>query len=350
MKNLPINYNIAPSNLTGSEFNCYNLLKNTIASIIGVSTIDRFILSNVHEIMHQSFKLLVLGRPGVYIFWTKNGRALLVGSSENLYTRLRTYLSKHNLATHTRIAMRYFSAFSFNDIILSIDLLPIGAVKETIMLEQYYIDNLNPYLNVNKKATPGTRPNSAQQSKTNKTRWFETLSTKDKSSIRSTQILPVYVYLPIVGLTLTNSYTLIGIFTSQSTFISSVAISYSTLSKFLNENKLWLNIFKLTSTRLEGAAESILPYEKLISLINSKKDSANIFNPFTSKVGVIVIDTWQIERKEIHFDTISECAAWFKSTPATISRWVNGIAGRGDSGNTKKPLYFRNRWIVKGDL
>lgn len=346
MKNLPINYNIAPSNLTGSEYNSYNLLINSIASIIGVRVIDRFILSNVHEIMHQSFKLLVLGRPGVYIFWTKKGRALLVGSSENLYTRLRTYLSKHNLATHTRLAMRYFSAFSFNDIILSIDLLPIGAVKETIMLEQYYIDNLNPYLNVNKKATPGGR--ATQHSKIKEIRWFDTLSKKDKGIIRNTQMLPVYVYLSIVESTFTASNTLIGIFTSQSSFISSVAISYSTLSKFLNENKLWLNLFKLTSSRLVEAKESILPLEQLISLINSKKDSANIFNPFTSKVGVIVIDTWQAEYKEIHFNTITECAAWLRSTPPTISRWVSGIAGRGESGNTKKPLYFRNRWIVKG--
>ena len=51
--------------------------------------------------------------------------------------------------------MRYFSAFLYSDIFLTVDLLSVGVTNETLDQEQYYIDNPDPCLDVNFTATPG---------------------------------------------------------------------------------------------------------------------------------------------------------------------------------------------------
>lgn len=82
---------------------------------------------------------------------------MLVGSSRSALIRLKTYFSPSAFIRDTRLAMRYFYHHGFTGISLTIDLLPYSQVEKMLDLEQYYIDALNPLLNVITTVTGGNK-------------------------------------------------------------------------------------------------------------------------------------------------------------------------------------------------
>lgn len=86
---------------------------------------------------------------GVYVFTAEDGTCY-VGSSISLYNRVCSYFMPSILAKGDRRVLRYFHKYSFNNVILTLYIMKEGATSDmAVELEQYFIDSLNPDLNVN---------------------------------------------------------------------------------------------------------------------------------------------------------------------------------------------------------
>ena len=89
------------------------------------------------------------GEKGVYIFEVKSKNLKYVGSSINLYNRVCSYFMPSILAKSDRRVLRYFNKYGFNDVCLTLFIMDSNSTwDQVIELEQYFIDNLSPELNV----------------------------------------------------------------------------------------------------------------------------------------------------------------------------------------------------------
>jgi len=85
---------------------------------------------------------------GVYIFNASDG-ACYIGSSISLYNRVCSYFMPSILAKANRRVLRYFHKYGFQNVQLTLHVMEADATSEmAIELEQYFIDTLNPDLNV----------------------------------------------------------------------------------------------------------------------------------------------------------------------------------------------------------
>lgn len=85
---------------------------------------------------------------GVYIFTAPNG-ACYVGSSISLYNRVYSYFMPSILAVGDRRVLRYFHKHGFDNVTLTLYIMdPTATSAMAVELEQFFIDTLNPDLNV----------------------------------------------------------------------------------------------------------------------------------------------------------------------------------------------------------
>lgn len=88
------------------------------------------------------------GAVGVYIFIATNG-ACYVGSSISLYNRVISYFMPSILAKGDRRVLRYFHKYGFLNVKLKLYIMDRNSTSEmAVELEQYFIANLSPDLNV----------------------------------------------------------------------------------------------------------------------------------------------------------------------------------------------------------
>lgn len=89
------------------------------------------------------------GTPGVYVFIDKVTGAMYVGGAVNLYSRVCSYFMPSIIGTLERRVYRYFHKYGYDNLILTLFILPHGSDFTTILqFEQFMIDHLNPDLNV----------------------------------------------------------------------------------------------------------------------------------------------------------------------------------------------------------
>jgi predicted GIY-YIG superfamily endonuclease len=85
---------------------------------------------------------------GVYIFTAENG-ACYVGSTVSLYNRVCSYFMPSILAKGDRRVLRYFHKYGFSNVTLTMYIMEEQATSDmAVELEQFFIDTLNPDLNV----------------------------------------------------------------------------------------------------------------------------------------------------------------------------------------------------------
>lgn len=75
---------------------------------------------------------------------------MYVGSSISLYSRVTSYFMPSILEKADRRVLRYFRKYGFVDITLTLHILRPEYCHESLELEQYFIDTLDPNLNVDK--------------------------------------------------------------------------------------------------------------------------------------------------------------------------------------------------------
>jgi excinuclease UvrABC nuclease subunit len=88
-------------------------------------------------------------QKGVYIWESLDGEHMYVGHSINLYNRISSYFMPSILKTKARRVLRYLNKHGFSNIKLTIYIMDENSsLEEVVELEQHFIDNLKPNLNV----------------------------------------------------------------------------------------------------------------------------------------------------------------------------------------------------------
>jgi hypothetical protein len=88
-------------------------------------------------------------QKGVYIWESLDDKHKYVGHSINLYNRISSYFMPSILKTKARRVIRYLNKHGFNDMKLTIYIMDENSnLEQVVELEQHFIDNLKPNLNV----------------------------------------------------------------------------------------------------------------------------------------------------------------------------------------------------------
>jgi len=174
---------------------------------------------------------------GVYIWTNLKTGEQNVGSSINLYTRLRSYLKPSILNEGNRLINQSMKTFGIQNFKLDIYIIDTtGLVYSkiravTLCLEQYYIFILNPSLNSIKVA--GSNP-------------IVEFTKEHISSIKKANSKPVYVYI---------NNTLIYEAPSATELIKETNISHNTVSKSLKDPSI--KVFKVLNISHIGPTPDI---------------------------------------------------------------------------------------------
>jgi group I intron endonuclease len=106
---------------------------------------------------------------------------MYVGHSINLYNRRSSYFMPSILKTKACRIIRYLNKHGFNNIKLTIYIMDINSsLDQIVALEQFFIDTLNPNLNVNLVASSSGHN--------------EPMSLEMRDKLRKERSTPVYIY------------------------------------------------------------------------------------------------------------------------------------------------------------
>jgi len=120
-------------------------------------------------------------QKGIYLWETIDGIYKYVGRSINLYNRICSYFMPSILKTKARRVLKYFNKYGFSNIKLTLFIMKEKSyLKQLIKLEQYFINTLNPNLNIDLIAS-----NSG---------YHESISEEIIDKLRKDRGIPVYVY------------------------------------------------------------------------------------------------------------------------------------------------------------
>lgn len=169
-------------------------------------------------------------KKGVYV-WTSN-EFTYVGHSINLYNRIRTYFMPSILKRRGSKVLRYFSEHGFNNTILTLYILDDNStIEDIVQLEQYFIDVLEPNLNVYLVASSSIKIGSS----------------RERSTI-------IYMY---------KESTLVYVFTSKQELYNTINVHHRILTNCLNKGILYLNTYTFHSKQLENSDVKLLKLKEL---------------------------------------------------------------------------------------
>jgi len=168
--------------------------------------------------------------------WTKNltKKKLFfryVGHSINLYNRISSYFMPSILNTKARKVLRYLNKHGFNNIRLIIYIMDNkSSLEKVVALEQHFIDNLKPNLNVDLIASSSG--------------YHEPMAQEIRDKLRKQRGTPIYIYD-------SANLKLLYIFFSKQDMYNSVGIHHSTLNHCLETGTLYLDFFFFSLDLLE---------------------------------------------------------------------------------------------------
>jgi excinuclease UvrABC nuclease subunit len=94
----------------------------------------------------------------VYLWESLDGKHKYVGHSINLYNRISSYFMPSILKTKARRVIRYFNKHGFSDMKLTIYIMDEKSTLEQVVeLEQHFLDNIKPNLNVDLVASSSVK-------------------------------------------------------------------------------------------------------------------------------------------------------------------------------------------------
>lgn len=253
------------------------------------------------------------GAKGIYIFELIDKKALYVGSSINLYNRVCSYFMPSILAKSDRKVLRYFNKYGFNNVKLTLFILDITATWEQIIeLEQYYIDNLSPNLNIDLVAGGYNGYHMA-------------MSQEARDKLKKLRGTPIYVYDIL-------SKSLIFISDSKQWLYDNIAIHHVSLDNCLNNGYLYLNrLFFSLDLISEFPYEAIITNEKLIILVNKIRSE---YTPNQPASKIILAENILHSELNKTFQSLGELSRHLKGDRGTIRSYLNG----------KSNGLYRNQW------
>lgn len=211
----------------------------------------------INDPYHNRKNVILHGKqqPGVYVFKDLVTGACYVGGAINLYNRVTWYFFPSVINSSGRRVYRYFKQYGYDNLELTLHILPIGStVTQVTQLEQYYINTLLPDLNVDTVAggMEGTHTPMSQE---------------NRDKLRKERGLVVYLYDTVLG-------ALIHTFPSKSVLYSGLSIHHKTLNKYLGTSIHYLDRFIFSYKELtQYAKDMILSLDDLNALLAEAKGS-----------------------------------------------------------------------------
>ena len=192
-------------------------------------------------------------QKGVYIWESLDDKHKYVGHSINLY-------NPSILNTKARRVLRYLNKHGFNDMKLTIYIMDENSTLEQVVeLEQHFIDNLKPNLNVDLLASSSG--------------YHEPMAQEIREKLRKQRGIPVYIYKA-------DDFTLLYVFESKQYMFDSISIHHNTLNDCLISGTLYLDTLFFSLDLIEESTKTNkLTLDEIKTLVNDKRDVYNVKHP-----------------------------------------------------------------------
>lgn len=243
---------------------------------------------------------LAKNQKGIYV-WKDNEHAY-VGHSINLYNRVSSYFMPSILSTKARRVLRYFNKHGFENVSLTLYITEeSSSLEEIVRLEQYFIDTLEPSLNVDLVASSSG--------------YHEPMNDQAKSKLRKERGTPIYVYDK-------ENFTLLFVFESKQQMYDSVNIHHKTLTNCLETGAIYLEYFFFSLDTIEESEKtSLLKLSEIKQLIADRKSIYIIKHPSSKS---ILAEFDGDCAKNLVFSSLNSLANHLKGDRSTIREYLKG--------------------------
>lgn len=249
-------------------------------------------------------------QKGIYV-WEDN-KHIYVGHSINLYNRISSYFMPSILKTKARKVLRYFNKHGFNNANLTIYIMDENSsLDEVVRLEQYFIDNIKPNLNVDLVASSSG--------------YHQPMSQEIRDRLRKQRGTPIYIYNA-------EDFSLLYIFESKQYMYDTINIHHKTLSNCLSLGTLYLDAFFFSLELIEESTKiDLLSLDEIKNLVSDKRSVYNIIHPASKS---ILAEFKDDSSKNLEFPSLNSLANHLKGDRQVIREYLKGV----------KLGYYRGKW------
>jgi hypothetical protein len=227
------------------------------------------------------------------------------------------------LNTKASRVLRYLNKYGFSNMRLTIYVMSKNSsLEQVVELEQYFMDRLNPNLNVDPVASSSG--------------YHEPMSQETREKLRKLRGRPVYMYS-------TEDFSLLYIFESKQQVYSAINMHHVTLNDCLDSGKIYLDSFFFSLDSIEESLASAsfpsgdegetspLGLDKIKSLVLDKREVYNVKHPAAKSIlGEFKDDS----KKNIEFHSLTSLAKHLKGDRQVIREYLTGV----------KSGYYRGKW------
>lgn len=207
------------------------------------------------------------------------------------------------LNSKARRVLRYLNKYGFNDVNLTIYIMDIkSSIEEIVALEQQFIDNLKPNLNVDLVASSSG--------------YHEPMAQEIRDKLRKLRGTPVYIYDA-------ESLCLLYIFESKQHTYNIINIHHKTLNDCLYLDSLYLDHFFLSSDLLETTNTNLLTLDEIKVLVINRRKVHKSKHP-SSKAILAEFKGKGDEFKNLEFDSLNSLAKYLKGDREVIRNYLKG--------------------------
>jgi hypothetical protein len=156
------------------------------------------------------------------------------------------------LNTKARRVLSYLNKYGFKDIKLHIYLMEDNAkLEQVVELEQYFIDNIKPNLNVDLIASGSG--------------YHGPMTQEIRDKLRKQRGIPIYMYKA-------QDFSLLYVFESKQYTYDSIRIHHKTLNDCLNLGTIYLDVFFFSLDLIEESEKiNLINLDELKILVNNKR-------------------------------------------------------------------------------
>lgn len=215
------------------------------------------------------------------------------------------------LKTKARRVLRYFNKHGFSDMKLTIYVMDEkSSLEQVVELEQQFIDNLKPNLNVDLIASSSG--------------YHEPMALEMREKLRKQRGIPVYIYKA-------DDFTLLYVFDSKQHMYDSIRIHHNTLNDCLDRGTIYLDTFFLSLDLIEESTKTnLLTLDEIKSLVTDKRDVYKVKHPAAK---AILAEFKDDSRKNLVFSSLGSLAKHLKGDRQVIREYLTG----------KKSGYYRGK-------
>lgn len=205
------------------------------------------------------------------------------------------------LKTKAGRVIRYLNKHGFNNIKLTIYIMEDKSkLEQVVELEQYFIDNIKPNLNVDLVASSSG--------------YHEPMSQEIRDRLRKQRGTPVYFYSA-------DNFTLLYVFQSKQEMYNSINIHHVTLNDCVALGRLYLDAFFVSLDIIEESQIELFNLDKIKSLV---KDKRNIYNVKHPAAKAILAEFKDDTRKNLELNSLNSLANKLKGDRQVIREYLKG--------------------------